>query len=309
MTDRPSKIERVLNLLACLLDTNRPLTQDEIVREVAGYPEQKSAYRRAFERDKELLRGMGIPITVEALTGGDEHGYRVRPDDYYLPDLGLTAEETAALRVAVAAVSLGDTAGEGALMKLGAAGLGEAVPPIASLPLVPSLAGLFEGFRERAVVAFPYRGERRELEPWALASRRGHWYVVGLDRGRGALRSFRADRIGGEVEVGPPGGFERPGDFDPDAHLRSEPWLFGDAEPVTVRLLVDADRRELALARVGEESVVETRPDGAVVLEVPVVDRAAFRSFVLELLEHAEVLGPPEVRGEVVAWLEAVVAS
>ena len=92
MPDAPSRIERVLNLLALLLDTRVPLTRDDIVREVAGYPAPITAYRRAFERDKETLRAMGVPITTESVGDGSEVGYRVDPDDYYLPDLGLTAE-------------------------------------------------------------------------------------------------------------------------------------------------------------------------------------------------------------------------
>lgn len=309
MGDGPSKIERVLNLLACLLDTKVPLTQEEIVREVAGYAPQKSAYRRAFERDKEMLRTMGVPITVETLSGGDEYGYRVKPGDYYLPDLDLAPEETAALRVAVGAVALGDESGRAALMKLGAGSLGKAVPPIAVLPVVPALASLFEGFRRRAVVSFRYRGRPREVEPWAISSRRGNWYVVGFDRTRGATRSFRADRVEGDVEVGDGDAFDRPDDFDPDRHLHDEPWLYGEGEAVIARLLVDAGHGDAVVARVGDEAVVETRADGSIVVEVPVVDRAAFRSFVLGFLEHAEVLGPPELRAEVVAWLEAVEAS
>src|SRR5690242_3922708 len=120
MADAPSRVERVLNLLALLLDTRRPLSREEIVGEVAGYPPDVSANRRAFERDKEMLRGMGVPITVVALPGETtETGYLVHPEEYYLPDLELTAEETAALRVAVNAISLGSLSAEGALMKLG----------------------------------------------------------------------------------------------------------------------------------------------------------------------------------------------
>src|SRR5262245_58653150 len=136
MPDTPGRVERVLNLLALLLDTRVPLTRDDIVREVGGYPPQLSANRRAFERDKEILRGMGVPITTEMIGDAGEIGYRVKPADYYLPDLGLDPEESAALRVAVSAVSLGNRAGEGALMKLGGVG-GDAATPIASLPLVP----------------------------------------------------------------------------------------------------------------------------------------------------------------------------
>src|SRR5258705_12746700 len=117
-----------------MLDTRVPRTHEEDVREIAGYPEQPEANRRAFERDKEILRGMGVPITMETIGDGNDVGYRVRPDDYCLPDLGLSADETAALRVAVSAISLGDGSGHGALMKLG--GVGEyAEAPIAAPPI------------------------------------------------------------------------------------------------------------------------------------------------------------------------------
>jgi predicted DNA-binding transcriptional regulator YafY len=308
MADAPSRVERVLNLLALLLDTRRPLSREEIVREVSGYPPEVSAHRRAFERDKEMLRAMGVPITVEPLPGEtSEFGYLVKPDEYYLPDLKLSAEETAALRVAVNAISLGTASGEGALMKLGELH-GEAEAPIASLPLVPGLATLFEAFRRRAPVTFVYRGERRTVEPWGLTSKRGHWYLVGYDRGRGAVRSFRADRVGDDVEVGEPAAFDAPADFSPDDHIEDRPWMFGDAAPVVVDVLVDHGHLEGALAAFGADATVDPQHDGnGTVVHVPVVERAAFRAVVLDLMDHAEVLAPPEVREEVVTWLERIV--
>jgi len=302
MPDAPGRVERVLNLLALLLDTRVPLTREDIVREVSGYPPQLSANRRAFERDKEVLRGMGVPITTEMIGDAGEIGYRVKPDDYYLPDLGLTADESAALRVAVSAVSLGNQAGEGALMKLGGLGT-DAVPPIASLPLVPALATLFEAFRQRAVVTFTHRGVTRMVEPWGLSSKRGQWYVVGWDRDRCAIRAFRADRIEGDVTASEPGAFDAPAEFRPDDHIEDRPLLLGDDEPVTVRLRVDESQAEGALAELRGDATVEPGPDGSVEIELAITNRAAFRSFVLGFLEHAEVLAPPDVRADVMAWL------
>lgn len=303
MADTPSRVERVLNLLALLLDTRRPLSREEIVQSVSGYPADVAAHRRAFERDKEMLRGMGVPITVEPLPGDNEFGYRVKPEEYYLPDLELSPEETAALRVAVNAVSLGNASGEGALMKLGGM-QGEAEAPIASLPMVPALATLFEAFRRRATVTFTYRGERRTVEPWGLTSKRGRWYVVGFDRGRDATRSFRADRVEGDVEMGEDDAFRAPDDFRPDDHVEDRAWMFGDDAPVTVEVLVDAGYLDGALAMFGADVTVTERPDGRALVEVPVVDRAGFRPVVLSLLDHAEVLSPPDVRADVVRWLE-----
>src|SRR5689334_2449609 len=214
-----------------MLDTRVPRTREEFVREIAGYPEAPEANRRAFERDKEILRGMGVPITMETFGDGGEVGYRVRPEDYCLPDLGLTPDETAALRVAVSAVSLGDRTGHGALMKLGEVG-DQTAAPIASLPIAPALATLFEAFRHRAVVHFGYRGETRTLEPWGLSSKRGHWYVVGHDRDRHAVRAFRADRIDGDVACRPAHAFEVPTGFRADDHIEDRAWLLGDADPI-----------------------------------------------------------------------------
>src|SRR6266496_6241745 len=94
------RLERLTNLVATLLDTRRPLTLDEIVELVPGYPDDKLAHRRQFERDKETLRGIGIPVRLEPVDDlGPEQGYRIPPDEYYLPPLDLTPDEQAALHV------------------------------------------------------------------------------------------------------------------------------------------------------------------------------------------------------------------
>jgi proteasome accessory factor B len=310
VTDTPSRVERVLNLLSLMLDTRVPRTREDFVREIAGYPEQVEANRRAFERDKEILRGMGVPITMETIGEGGEVGYRVRPEDYCLPDLDLTADETAALRVAVSAVSLGDETGHGALMKLGGVG-DQTSAPIASLPIAPALATLFEAFRHRALVTFTYRGETRTLEPWGLTSKRGHWYVVGHDRDRDAVRAFRADRIDGDVAIGPENAFAVPEGFRSDEHIEDRGWLMGDADPVTVRLAIDPDHLDGARGSLGSDAVItgDTTAAGDAIVELSVTNRAALRSFVLSFLEHAEVLEPADVRADVVDWLRAVVAA
>ncbi len=86
MADR---LERLVNLTATLLDTRRPLTLDELSERVEPrYPDDKTARRRQFERDKETLRELGVPIRVETVDGfGAEQAYRIHPDDYYLPEL------------------------------------------------------------------------------------------------------------------------------------------------------------------------------------------------------------------------------
>jgi predicted DNA-binding transcriptional regulator YafY len=311
------RFERLTNLVAALLATGRPLRLDEITDRVPGYPPEGESRRRQFERDKETLRELGVPVAtvqVDGLGGPAESAYRIERSEYYLPDLGLAPDEVAALVAAVAAVRLETATAREAAWKLGGRPLdGEGAPPLAALPVVDGLPRLFEAYRRRAVATFGYRGEERRLEPWAIVFRRGHWYAVGLDRLRDARRSFRVDRIAGPVEVGPAGAFERPAAFDPGEVLADEPWRLGDDAAVEARVLVDADQAPWVAAQLGEAGdAVEDAPghdDGAVVLRLAVTNRDAFRSFVLGLLDHAEVLAPPELRAEIVAWLDATVAA
>ena len=113
MADR---LERLTNLVAVLLETRRPLTLEEIVERVPGYPPERESYRRQFERDKATLREIGVPISLEALYAFDqETGYRIHREDYELPPLDLTDDERIALQLAVTAVRLeGSDPGGGA---------------------------------------------------------------------------------------------------------------------------------------------------------------------------------------------------
>jgi proteasome accessory factor B len=304
MADR---LERLTNLVAVLLETSRPLTLEEIVERVPGYPAERESYRRQFERDKATLREIGVPISLEALYAFDqETGYRIHREDYELPPLDLTDDERVALHLAVTAVHLeGGGEAKEALLKLGGIE-GAAAPTLAALPAVPALPALFDAYRRRARVTFRYRGGPRRLDPYGIVFRNGHWYVVGFDADRAAIRAFRADRIDSEVEAGPAAAFERPDGFDPASALRDEPWRFGDEEPVEALVLVSATQAGWVEADLGGKAVAERRDDGSVVVRMAVTNREAFRSFVLGLLDHAEVLAPPELRADMVAWLSAL---
>jgi predicted DNA-binding transcriptional regulator YafY len=317
----PDRLARLTNLVALLLNARRPLTLEEIAAELepeAPYPGADEARRQAFERDKRVLREEGIPIEAVSLEGeGGRVGYRIRPEEYQLPDLDLTADERVALHLALAAVPVGGGWGTAAGWKLdgGDAGDGGGVtagvdtPPLAALPSVEALPSLFDGWRRRAPVSFDYHGEERTVDPYGLLFRDGFWYVVGHDHARDALRRFRADRIEGKVRVGTPGGFEVPEGFDPAAALPGQPFRVGEGEAVDVDVAVDGVLAAKVTAEVGESAVRERRPDGSVVVRVGVTNRAGLRSWVLGMLDHAEVLGPPEVREDVAGWLRAVAGA
>lgn len=303
------RLARLTNLVALLLNAPRPLTLEEIADELeaeAGYPTGEEARRQAFERDKKVLREEGIPVeTVAFEDGTGRAGYRIRPDEYYLPDLRLSDDERVALHLALAAVPLEAGWGTEAMWKLGDVS-GADAPPLASLPSVEALPQLFEGWRRRATVSFSYGGAGRELDPYGLLFRDGFWYVVGHDHARGELRRFRADRIEGRVVVGAAGAFERPEGFDPGAALADQPFRIGEGAVERVRVLVDGVLAAKVEGELGDEAVEERRGDGAVVVAVDVTNRAGFRSWVLGLRDHAEVLGPPEVRAELCDYLRAM---
>jgi proteasome accessory factor B len=309
---RLDRLERVTDLLLVLLDAPRPLSLREIADRVPGYPDSHGARRQAFERDKRLLRDEGVPVLVVPIDGEDQLGYRVDPDSYYLPDLGLEAEEQAALNLAVAGVHLGEPIGRDALMKLGAGRetpLRPGAAPLVDLRSVdglPALPVVFDAVRQNAVVRFDYRGKPRQVDVAGLRFRRGHWYLIGFDRDRGEARTFRVDRIDGVPELDEPGSAQVPADFDADLSFSRDPWQFGDGEEVDVVVLVDAAESGRVIAELGPEAVVERRDDGGVVVRLPVSDVEACVLWILDLLDHAEVIGPEAVRDAVVERLTAI---
>ncbi len=314
------RLERLINLVAALLHANRPLTAEELRNRLPGYAEDHAAFRRAFERDKEALRDLGIPVVVEPVDDAAQPGvvgYRIPKEAYYLQDPGLAPDELAALHLAASAVRLDVANGVEALWKLGGevadpglsgflSGFASQAPAVAALPGTAHLAPVFAAISARRRIGFTYRGRTRRVDPRRLSFRNGHWYLAGHDHDAGDERMFRLDRIESEVTVtGEEGAFERP------AHggAPPAPWEMGGDEPLTARLLVDAAQAGWAAAHVGPEAVEGWRPDGSVVLSVRVTNRDAFRSFVLGFLEHAEVLDPPELRAEMVQWLQDLCRS
>lgn len=301
------RLERLTDLVLVLLSASKPMTLGELARDVPGYPEGHDARRQAFERDKRLLREEGIPLLTEQVEGPEQYGYRIDPDTFYLPDLHLTPDEQAALQLAVAGVHLGDPSGRDALAKLGATGLGEA-RPMAWLDPPPALVPLFEAVRSRASVRFRHRGTDRTMTPAGLWFRRGHWYAVGWDADRQAPRSFRVDRIEDRPRVGAEGSGVLPEEFDPSSAVPEEPWLTGGRDADDVELAVDPIEAQHVLDELGPDSLVRRADDGSVTVRLSVTNRFALRSFVLDLLDHAEVVRPPDVRAEVVDWLRSIVA-
>lgn len=300
-----SKLERLLNLTALLLDTERPLLTDDIGRLMEGYPPEPASFRRTFERDKDDLREMGIPVEVVEVDPADRTklGYRILPERYYLPDPGLEPDELAAVKLAMGAIRMDGVAAADTLRKLGGADV-PAGPELASVPTPAVIGDLHNAIAEHRLVEFRYRDELRTVEPIRLDYQRGRWYLIGFDRLRDDRRSFRVDRIDGAVTAGPPASFEARPDTPSGPVMRFDPWRHGDDPPVVAVLHIDASQASLSRDLVGADAEWTDHPAGSATVEMHVSNRPAFRSFVLGFLGHAVVLEPPELRRDVTEWLE-----
>jgi predicted DNA-binding transcriptional regulator YafY len=300
MRDVADRVERLTELVMLLLDA--PATSFEDM--VAGglYPDTGESSRRAFERDKASLKDIGVPLQ----TTWDEaaHGtarYSIRPEDWFL-DLDLDAAERLALHLAAAAVHLDADWDERALVHLGG-DPGQPIPVVADLPALDALPLLYDAMRQRALVGFCYRGRERSLAPHGVFYRNGHWYLTADEAG--TVKVFRIDRIEGDVEIGTADAYVLPVDADPTAALPADPLQMGDADEIVALVVIDAVLAP-RIRRLPSVTVVEAHDDGGIAVEVPVRNRGAFRSWVLGLRHHAVVEGPPELRGQVVDWLQAM---
>ncbi|MBU6316422.1 MAG: WYL domain-containing protein [Acidobacteria bacterium] len=301
--------ERVTNLIALLKGTRLPLTLEQILFELGDqYPEGASNSRATFERDKAVLRELGVPVETTVLTGEDagRTAYRIDPRRYELADLDLTDEERQALQLAAAAWHVTDT--RFGILKLGGEGLaGHSVS--ANVPELPSLPTLRQAAVARAEVSFSYSGKPRRLWPYSLLLRDGFWYVIGFDVDAGEVRTYRPDRIEGDLALGDAGMFERPEGFDARDAFPADPRLLGGEPEARAVVRIDAPRSVRAMQSARPEEVVAQHSDGSVELDVPCANLDAFRSWLFGFGEHAEVVGPPEVRSAVVEWLEQMVAQ
>ena len=206
------KAERLMNLTICLLSTKRFVSKAEIRTTVQAYQDSTdSSFERMFERDKDELRALGVPIEHGSNDAyfDDEHGYRISPGDFELPPITFEADETTVLGLAARAWREASMAGatRNALAKLRAAGVevdSQRLPapePVLSAK-EESFPLWYDAVIDRTRVSFEYadRGTRL-LEPWGMVFHRGRWYVIGRDVDKQEPRMFRLSRIVGVPKV------------------------------------------------------------------------------------------------------------
>ena len=302
--------ERMLNLVALLSESSRPLTLEQIADKMVGqYSDKEEGRRTAFERDKKILRKLGIPITMQTL-GGDEAGkaaYSIDRSEYKLIDFQLTPEELSALQEAAAVVQMGTTWGKRAVQWLG----GEVVTEQASaVALVDGssqvLPNLWEAVAQQKKAEFAYHGKVRLVHPYGLVSRNGFWYLICFDTVRNAQAVYRVDRIEGSVSLSESDSFERPSDFDLATAYPRDAKIFGGNSHDVAIVRVDRRAAPAVIRELGDDAIRATRSDGSIDIEVPCGNRVAFRSWLYALVDRAEVISPDSLRDEIIADLKSM---
>ncbi len=304
------KSERLLNLIVMLLETSQPVTAEQIHRTIPGYGQDSwDTFKRMFERDKEELREMGIPVELSSVDAWDtEHGYRIPKDRYYLPELNLAPDEVAALWLAAGLLRMSDPGpARSALMKLT-----EGAPPktagnlswlTADLGLAaPNLSVALESVAAKKKVTFPYRSKEatrtRSVDPYGLMQRRGKWYLIGHDESNDQIRSFRLDRVEGAIRLTHPSRpgpeFEIPEGFTLHGYMERPPFVQG---AVPDRATVRFDQSTAWwVERSSPWLRLERNEDMSATAAVEVTDDSGFISWLLGFGEGAEVLEPQRLR-------------
>jgi proteasome accessory factor B len=296
-------LERLLNLLAFLLTVGRPVSAEVIRQTVAGYDrDADEAFRRMFERDKELLRRMGIPLeTLPPAGDRTDVGYLIDPAKYGIPDPDLTDEERAALWFASQVVRIGGrTSGADSFLKLGGGISGEALEPLtADLgEEADVLADIYEAVAGHRRLRFIYGERERTISPYGLGHRRGHWYLVGVEGD--VTKVYRVDRMSA-VKVTEES-FDRDASITVAGELEAHPWEAGQEPTVTATIRIDPDLAWWAERRLGRSTpTIENENDGGLLITLAVTNPDAFVGWVLGFGASAEVIGPPEMRERVVA--------
>lgn len=318
--------QRLFSLLLALIATPQGATKRELLSSVYGYAERyereaaSPALERQFERDKEQLRLLGMP--VETLDSPTEPGntqltrYRISRERLEVPaSLRFSERELMLLRLAALAWRDGSMSEHArrAAMRLEALGAGFDARHLGVAPRIgsvePAAPVLQRAIDERRAVLFDYRlpGRerplRRRVAPLRLHRADGRWHLVAWDLERDAGRVFLLSRIAGEVRRTREGFDER---------------LLGRADEQIAELLRRGETQLAELAvRCGSAAEARLSPralgdegaaDGFRRLRVGTLDyhEHALADELASYGADVDVLGPEELRRAVRHRLEAV---
>ena len=247
-----ARTERMLNLLFVLLNSKTPLTREQIRERVPGYGDSNDAFERMFERDKAALRDLAIPVETKPvdLFHDDVLGYRIDRSDWLMPEISLTVEERTYLSLAASAWQSAQlsTAAKQAVSSVDAREQSSDLSvPVSLAKGRRHISEILAAISNGKTVTFDYVGlnqsevVRRSIDPWRALLHSGHWYLIGFDQEKGEVRTFRTDRIVGDLVETKNDVLEpMPKDFDLSSITTN--WESSDKEPIIATVLVRPGR-------------------------------------------------------------------
>ncbi len=330
MSRDKEKLIRQLSLLSFLLSKPRPFTAQEIQESVEGYwGMTDDTFTRRFNGDRHDLGKVGIEIRVltgsDAADVGEQQLYLLRQDDFRLPEIDLTPEELTALSMALAALDGRFAYARPLRLALTAICHGRqdaleeqfGLLPVALAPdedarrAGKQLARLEDAVARGRTVTFSYPVSEqdaslmdRTLDPYNLFFIDGHWYVVGRDHLRDAIRTFRVTRINGPVKFVTEKNrdFNRPADYDPAAYGARPPWLLGPVRG-TATISVGDDMAWYVERLAPHVHALPGGDDTCTLFEMPYADAGLLLSWVAGLGSCGELLAPTQLRDELIDGL------
>ena len=320
------KLIRQLSLVAFLMAERRALTAREAKSCVEGYADMSDeAFARRFYSDRTELTSLGVPLESQRDEFTGEELYTLRSEQYFLPAIELSDDELAALQTCLYLLEGQFAYSEPLRLALQNLALGRpalpAVPSASAIsvnvlgtdysPEMPGrLSKLEAAISKQRTVRFTYwsigRDElsERVVNPYALFSDGGSWYLVGEDLDREAERMFRLSRIREDIRFATrrERDFRTPQDYDTSALRGRPPWQIG--EPAgEARIAVSADTAWWVDRVYAERGTVD---DG--VFTTSYSDLGQLAGWILRQDGRARPLAPPELVESVAEGIQRVIA-
>lgn len=314
--------DRLFHLILALMSTSHGLNKEQILSSVRGYREDteagmaKESIERRFERDKDQLRELGIPL--EAIIPPEDDGnnkntlYRIPKGDYEIPsDISFTQRDIALLNVAAAIWREGSLSRDAQIAKVKLASFGLSIDEklLGFAPIIstrdPALSTVRSAIENSQVIRFAYlkpgdqAAKQREISPWALVNHEGRWHVYGYESQTKTTKTFLLRRIVSGVSV-----VDQQAEKAPEGAAQA---ALDELERVFLR-----NTATLELVEGSDAFAVLAQRKGTSIagreLTVHYTDPAIFADELTAFGRDVIVIGPPDVKELVVANLKNLVA-
>jgi predicted DNA-binding transcriptional regulator YafY len=286
-------MERLVRIAACLSAHPKYGVPGDRLVVIAGFADDESGHRQ-LQRDLKALGQQGWQIENIAEMG-EPARYRMVTLDNRLK-VRLSLPQAAALQRAALLARRSDL-----LDRLGLPKEGADQPPPADVRLGAegeALDEILEALRCRARLRFRYKGTGRLAHPQIVRQQNGKWYLRALEEDGDVVKTFLVARMSEVEAVDPGSGRQVAG----ERHVGLHPMNWEVDPPIEVMLRADISFRP-DVVRWLMEPTSESERDGVVEMRYRVTNRSALRDRLYELGTRVELLGPAEVRDEVLAEL------